>query len=527
MATAVAEFQPLHFDVAEDRWDEDGVSETFLQQVCETDDLLSVTRLEIQVDSVVQSVECLGDHLPNLRQLKLTDSNILCIRDIGTALMQLEVLWMSRCGLQDLNGISAIPVLREFYLPFNDVADLSPLSTHDTLEVLDVEGNEVDNLDEVVALKLCVSLRELTLTGNPVCKGDTFSRQAVLELLPQLSVLDDISTDSVLQTETPSGGPDECEPDEEPDLDFGADDKGSNLLSDYGSDISDVDSEMYRHVEKDPECDLEEVRESSYRIEGGLPTDSSSHCHPLLTQGSTSTTSECTASASDSRYAGEPNEQELIVENIKRLRPRLATNCMAQTFSARPSTATSSSSLFNFRQIPERRESHTAHGNSFRLDFEDMKIHAVDAASDMTCGIPLAGNLVSAVRQRRCQSASSVPNQDSDMDIRGLLKRYQTFIQPSCIPVEELRNRKRESDSRRPGTPDVRIHVPDRRLSRDTGRPASTWGGRVIKRASTARPSPPSPDACDEVSSNVLQPTLHFCNGEVLLLDEEEPEELQ
>ena len=85
-------------------------------------------------------MESLGGFLRNLRQLRLRDSNIHRIRDLGTELTHLEVLWMGRCGLQDLSGIAAMPALREFYLPFNDVSDLVPLCNHDCLEVLDIEG---------------------------------------------------------------------------------------------------------------------------------------------------------------------------------------------------------------------------------------------------------------------------------------------------------------------------------------------------------------------------------------------------
>ena len=33
-------------------------------------------------------------------------------RDLGTSLSKLEVLWMSKCNLSDLNGISMLPSLR-------------------------------------------------------------------------------------------------------------------------------------------------------------------------------------------------------------------------------------------------------------------------------------------------------------------------------------------------------------------------------------------------------------------------------
>lgn len=73
---------------------------------------------------------------------------------------------MSRCGLQDIGGLySCFGELREFYLPFNDVSDLSPLNGHEYLEVLDLEGNAVADASEVEVLRtdprpyprLCVS----------------------------------------------------------------------------------------------------------------------------------------------------------------------------------------------------------------------------------------------------------------------------------------------------------------------------------------------------------------------------------
>ena len=44
------------------------------------------------------------------------------IRDIGTGLQQLEVLWVSRCGLKDLGGInSQFQNLKELYASYNKI----------------------------------------------------------------------------------------------------------------------------------------------------------------------------------------------------------------------------------------------------------------------------------------------------------------------------------------------------------------------------------------------------------------------
>ena len=61
-------------------------------------------------------------------------------RDLGSSLNNLGVLWMARCGVQELDGISAMGALREVYLSYNEIDDLSPLSLLEELEVLDLEG---------------------------------------------------------------------------------------------------------------------------------------------------------------------------------------------------------------------------------------------------------------------------------------------------------------------------------------------------------------------------------------------------
>jgi len=170
---------------------EDDLSEEYLQQHCSTKHLGSVTELEIQVDSTVQSIECLGHHLPGLRQLRLSNSSILGIRELGSSLTNLDVLWMSRCGLQDLDGVQVLDSLQELYLPFNDIADVSQLKWLDKLCVLDLEGNALANSKDVEELSRCYQLQDVTIRGNPVWHNEGLCRAAVLEMLPQISLLDD------------------------------------------------------------------------------------------------------------------------------------------------------------------------------------------------------------------------------------------------------------------------------------------------------------------------------------------------
>jgi len=47
---------------------------------------------------------------------------------------------MPRCNLEDLDGVTAMVNLKELYLAYNDITDLSPLSLMTQLQILDLEG---------------------------------------------------------------------------------------------------------------------------------------------------------------------------------------------------------------------------------------------------------------------------------------------------------------------------------------------------------------------------------------------------
>lgn len=195
------------------------ISDEYLLHHCGVEDLRKVTRLEISVDSEEQTVESLGSQLPNLRELKLVQSLVHSIRDLGTQLHNLKVLWMNRCGLKELAGIVALPLVEELYLSFNEIGDLSPLSYNDTIQVLDLEGNSIE-ASEVEYLETLGQLRELNLAGNPVARRRTYVRDT-MSALPNLALLDDelvaqkdLSFDD--KDASPSLG--ECSTDVEPGL---------------------------------------------------------------------------------------------------------------------------------------------------------------------------------------------------------------------------------------------------------------------------------------------------------------------
>lgn len=54
-------------------------------------------------------------------------------------------------------------------MAYNSVSDLSQVGMLENLQLLDLEGNNVDDLVQVQYLGLCDKLQTLSLEGNPVC----------------------------------------------------------------------------------------------------------------------------------------------------------------------------------------------------------------------------------------------------------------------------------------------------------------------------------------------------------------------
>ncbi|XP_029289423.1 leucine-rich repeat-containing protein 56 isoform X2 [Cottoperca gobio] len=172
-----------------------------LKSLCGTWDLSHVSSLEICMDTQENTLGNFGAYFPKLVQLKMNNSTIMSVRDLGTTLSHLQVLWMSRCSLQDLDGLPTLSSLKELYMAYNNVSDLSQVGMLENLQLLDLEGNDVDDLVQIQYLGLCDKLRTLTLEGNPVCvhpnpaacqTADYSYRAAVRELVPQLRYLDDL-----------------------------------------------------------------------------------------------------------------------------------------------------------------------------------------------------------------------------------------------------------------------------------------------------------------------------------------------
>ncbi|NXH22177.1 LRC56 protein, partial [Bucco capensis] len=165
------------------------------------DDLQQVEALEMRVDTRENSLGSFGTYLPNLRELKLNNSLLVSVRDLGTTLSHLHILWMANCGLSDLDGISSCSSLKELYIAYNNISELSQLTWLDHLKVLDLEGNNIEDISQMHYLGLCGKLSHLTLEGNLIClkphaesaeEPDYNYRAEVKKIIPHLEYLDEI-----------------------------------------------------------------------------------------------------------------------------------------------------------------------------------------------------------------------------------------------------------------------------------------------------------------------------------------------
>ncbi|NXK01683.1 LRC56 protein, partial [Herpetotheres cachinnans] len=170
------------------------------------DDLQQVKALEVRVDTRENSLGNFGAYLPNLRELKLNNSLLVSVRDLGTTLSHLCVLWMACCGLSDLDGISSCSSLKELYIAYNNISDLSQLTWLDHLEVLDLEGNNIEDINQMQYLGLCCKLSRLTVEGNLIClkpnaesaeDPDYNYRAEVKKLIPHLEYLDKVPASQI------------------------------------------------------------------------------------------------------------------------------------------------------------------------------------------------------------------------------------------------------------------------------------------------------------------------------------------
>lgn len=186
---------------------DDGMGHEQMIALQSAHNLHDVEVLQIRVDTRTNnSLSSIGEKLSKLREMKLDNSVVPSIRDLGTSFRHVTVLCMRNCKLLDISGLSGFPAIRELYLSFNVIHDIFPISSCLELGILDLECNNISELWQVEFLSLCSCLRVLMLAGNPIFHtlGKQYY-QEVSNILPTVAILDNriASQDSQTLTQDP------------------------------------------------------------------------------------------------------------------------------------------------------------------------------------------------------------------------------------------------------------------------------------------------------------------------------------
>lgn len=123
----------------------------------------------------------------------MNESILPGIRELGIGLRNLQVLSVARCGLVELDGIvSCMPALTHLLASGNMLQEVSALAGHESLIVVDLEGNRISDEDSITGLGLIPSLQSLRLWGNPLCFSLAAGyRASVVSIVDSLAYLDD------------------------------------------------------------------------------------------------------------------------------------------------------------------------------------------------------------------------------------------------------------------------------------------------------------------------------------------------
>lgn len=139
----------------------------------------------------------IGERLPVLKELKLTNSILHSIEDLGTNFKNLVILNIDNCGIKELNGICVMMNLRELSAKNNKLSDLFELDSLSEMKYLMLESNQISDLENITFLSGMEKLEYLNLVQNPICSLDKYKRK-VEEYFPNLKNLDTQYTQHII-----------------------------------------------------------------------------------------------------------------------------------------------------------------------------------------------------------------------------------------------------------------------------------------------------------------------------------------
>ena len=148
-------------------------------------DLKTLNKLAIKVSGSYGLLNQFGQRLTELIYLKLNNSFIQNINDLGTSFNNLKILQMNDCKLKDLSGIICFEHLEILEAKNNQISDLIELEMCTSIKKLDLENNLIENKENIYFLSSLDGLIYLNLLKNPIKDYE----KKLKELLPNIKEL--------------------------------------------------------------------------------------------------------------------------------------------------------------------------------------------------------------------------------------------------------------------------------------------------------------------------------------------------
>ena len=104
-------------------------------------DLQKLQKLTIRINGSYGLLNQFGQRLTNLKFLKLNDSFIQSIDDLGSNFKNLKILQINNCKLKDLTGIICFEQLEILEAKNNEISDLIELEMSSSIKKLNLENN--------------------------------------------------------------------------------------------------------------------------------------------------------------------------------------------------------------------------------------------------------------------------------------------------------------------------------------------------------------------------------------------------
>ena len=148
-------------------------------------ELKILNKLSIKINGSYGLLNQFGQRLTNLIYLKVNNSFIQGINDLGTNFKNLKIIQINNCKLKDLGGLICFQHLEVFEAKNNQISDLIELEMCMSLKKLDLENNLVENIQNIYFLSSLDGLIYLNLLKNPIQNYE----DKIKNLLPNLKEL--------------------------------------------------------------------------------------------------------------------------------------------------------------------------------------------------------------------------------------------------------------------------------------------------------------------------------------------------